>query len=37
MKIKAIQLRKGNVIIYNDDLFILTDVSINVLIHTGLS
>jgi elongation factor P len=26
MKIKAIQLRKGNVIIYNDDLFILTDV-----------
>lgn len=27
MKLKAIQLRKGNVIIYNDDLYTLTEVT----------
>ncbi len=27
MKLKAIQLRKGNIIIYNNDLYVLTDVT----------
>lgn len=27
MKLKAIQLRKGNIIIYNDDLYVLTEVN----------
>jgi len=26
MKLKAIQLRKGNIIVFNDDLYVLTDV-----------
>ncbi|RLD12854.1 elongation factor P, partial [candidate division KSB1 bacterium] len=27
MKLKAIQLRKGNIIIFNNDLYVFTDVT----------